>query len=461
METKVISSIRGKPMLVINNFKFNFNKDIKSTKEKFWKCINRQCKVAAHTLGSTQNIVVTKLTGDHSHEADTARLNRQVIGSSCKRKALEDLAEKPAKILKQAIQEDFPTNLTTVDVEYIRHNIYNARRTILPPFPRNINEVHKVLRDISVVTNKSEDFLLVNSESDNIVIFSCETNLCTLSTISRIYLDGTFDYCTKYFLQLFTIHGYINGHYIPMLFCLLPNKTAITYKQLFRLIISACLRKNIVLHIREVVMDFEKAIHSAVSDVWPDIKVIGCRFHLTQSWFRKIQSYGLTTEYKTDSSEIGRWLKQTFSLTYLDPEEVGECFVLDLVPNMPQDSRVIAYADYLVDTYISEEATFPPSIWAEHSACLSRTTNSCESFHKHFNESLYTNHPNLFVFIEKLKDFQTDTYIKIQSLHIPAKIHNSKVKKKQQFMNSVLAQYKNKQISRLHLVKCLSFHCSL
>lgn len=429
MEAKVILSNRGKQMLVIKDFKFNFNKVIKSTNEKFWKCINRQCKATAHTLGSTENIVVTKCSGVHCHEANIAKLKRQILSNSCKRKAMEDLAEKPAKILRQETQEFLPASLTTTDVEYIRHAMYNARRRIRPALPRNISEVHKILANINVVTNKSENFIFVNSERDNIVIFSCETNVRTLGTVSRIYLDGTFDYCTKYFCQFFTIHGYANGHYIPILFCLLPDKTATTYRQLFRLIISACTKKNIELNITEIVVDFEKAIHLAVTDVWSNVRIIGCRFHLAQSWYRKIQSYGLITEYKVDSSEIGCWLKQFFSLMYLRPEEVGECFAFDLIPNMPQDDRLVKYADYLVDTYISDESLFPPSIWAEHSATLTRTTNACESFHKHFNESLYKDHPNLFVFIEKLKEFQIDTYIKIQSLHMPTKIHNRKVKK--------------------------------
>jgi hypothetical protein len=37
---------------------------------------------------------------------------------------------------------------------------------------------------------------------------------------------------------------------------------------------------------------------------------------------------------------------------------------------------------------------------------------------------MYKAHPNLFLFLEKLKEFQMDTYVKIQSLHLVAKIHN-------------------------------------
>lgn len=52
---------------------------------------------------------------------------------------------------------------------------------------------------------------------------------------------------------------------------------------------------------------------------------------------------------------------------------------------MPNDTRVIQFADYLTDNYISEESNFPPKIWADASAELNQTTNACESFHSHFN----------------------------------------------------------------------------
>jgi hypothetical protein len=50
-------------------------------------------------------------------------------------------------------------------------------------------------------------------------------------------------------------------------------------------------------------MDFEKAIHKAVEETWPNIRTIGCRFHLAQAWYRKIQKCGVTNEYHDKSSE--------------------------------------------------------------------------------------------------------------------------------------------------------------
>jgi hypothetical protein len=32
--------------------------------------------------------------------------------------------------------------------------------------------------------------------------------------------------------------------------------------------------------------------------MWPNVTLKGCRFHLAQSWFRKIQKLGLPNDYK-------------------------------------------------------------------------------------------------------------------------------------------------------------------
>ncbi|KAF0772831.1 MULE domain-containing protein [Aphis craccivora] len=37
-------------------------------------------------------------------------------------------------------------------------------------------------------------------------------------------MDGTFSNCPKYFTHMFTIHGLINGYYIPLAICLLSDK---------------------------------------------------------------------------------------------------------------------------------------------------------------------------------------------------------------------------------------------
>jgi hypothetical protein len=59
--------------------------------------------------------------------------------------------------------------------------------------------------------------VLCNDSESGIILFGCEANLKFLCTVSEeIFADGTYKCCPKYFKQLYTIHGFKNGHYIPL-----------------------------------------------------------------------------------------------------------------------------------------------------------------------------------------------------------------------------------------------------
>lgn len=155
---------------------------------------------------------------------------------------------------------------------------------VLPKIPKSLQEVQETLNGMTVVTNKNEQFLLKNDVENNLVIFSCETNFKFLCKSSSVYVDGTFKYCTKFFYQLFTIHGLENEHYIPLVFILLPNKEEKSYITAFKCVKEESLKLNLDFNPTVVFADFEKAIHNGVREIFPFADIKGCRFHLGQSW---------------------------------------------------------------------------------------------------------------------------------------------------------------------------------
>jgi len=169
----------------------------------------------------------------------------------------------------------------------------------LPACPTSLEEVHLSLAKMHLKTKQGEPFLLVNDKKHNIIIFSCTSNILFLKEIETLYMDGRFKYSARFFTQMFTIHGLKNGNYIPLFFCLLPNKTTETYSHTFRLILQKCTSLGVTLLPQYVTIDFEKAIINAVYEIWPQTQIIGCRFHLTQTWYRQIQKVGLATNIKT------------------------------------------------------------------------------------------------------------------------------------------------------------------
>ena len=452
-------SQRGNAQIICENYKFSFNY-VLSSGETRWRCTLKSCKAFLLTVGEGKGRTLSSGNFQHNHVKNSDRvLQRQHLSALAKRKAVEEPYDRPSKILCSVLQSD-SENIKLSDLKCIKENMYAARRKLLPALPTNIIEVQEALESLQPKTNKNEHFLLQNSLENNIVIFSTKTNMQCLCNSEILYMDGTFDYCTKYFLQLFTIHGFYNGHYIPLVFCLLKDKSELSYKKCFEMLLQHISKNGYMLNPKSVVADYEKAIHNAARYVWPDCQILGCRFHLTQAWWRKIQQLGLTSEYKNKNSEIGQWLGYCFGLLFLNPETVSDFFVFELCAFQPQNEKLQKFADYLVDNYISEEAHFPPEMWASNSAALNLTTNACESFHSRLNNSFYQSHPSLFVFVDTLLTIQTEIYVKINSIGEPYKYQNAYSKQRQMYLNKHISNFQNGTITTLQFVKLASHYYS-
>jgi hypothetical protein len=102
-------------------------------------------------------------------------------------------------------------------------------------------------------------------------------------------------------------------------------------------------------------------------------------------------------------------------LAFLNPEDVGDSFAVDLIPDMPSDNKVQDFADYVLSTYVDDNAMYPPSVWAEIPSNSRRTNNGPEAFNSHYNEQFYSSYPSMFVFLDTLTNIQPTTYINKKS----------------------------------------------
>jgi len=88
-----------------------------------------------------------------------------------------------------------------------------------------------------------------------------------------------------------------NDHYVPLAFFLLANEHQTSYDDVFRYRISKAAILGVKVCPAVVHANFKTAIPTAVTTVWPSCEVKARRFHLGQSWWRKIQSLGLSKQY--------------------------------------------------------------------------------------------------------------------------------------------------------------------
>jgi len=165
-----------------------------------------------------------------------------------------------------------------------------------------------------------------------------------------------------------------------------------------------------------VFADFENAIHNSVTTVWPDLEVKACRFHLGQSWWREIQSVGLSKQYGKKDSEVSQFLKKIFGLSLLPPAEVCDGCVFEFLSNLPKDKRVEQSFDYLLENYIDADSTFPLPLWSECTTSSLRTTNASQLFHAHFNALFYSARHNIFDLVSALQKIQNETYIEMRTV---------------------------------------------
>lgn len=125
----------------------------------------------------------------------------------------------------------------------------------------------------------------------------------------------------------------------------------------------------------------------------------------------------------------------------------------DLMTILPAgNEKLMAFCDYVLETYVSPTATFTPHTWAEYSISLNRTTNSCESFYSKLKNVATNAHPNIQCFIELLKDVQSENYIQVRSR---SRLRPNKLLEKENFLQSKMTQYDEHKNSRLQFIKAV------
>ena len=440
-------SKRGAELRVINGYKFRLHKLLADDIQR-WVCTKKSCK-AYMKIDESGDTAESNL--EHNHSRDCASmLMRQKVANACKRKASDDIFERPSKIMRKEMTSAALEVLTESDRQQIRKSIHNARARLRPKLPKTLPELHEALEVYETKTKLEEEFLLVNDNMENILMFSTAKNLKFLSTCEDLLMDGTFYAVPTLFAQLFVIFGRKKYTHVPLVYFLLTSKEKETYKLAFQKLKSFLSTQYTP---RLICVDYEDSIHTALRQVWPSATLQGCRFHLHQSWFRRLANLGLKKVYGSKSAE-GSYLRSFFGLAFLSPDEVEDFFVNDFTQGEPDDEQVQRFSDYVYSTYISSSARFPPSLWSKYAATIARTTNACESFNSHLNGMFYHGHPNVFLLIDGLLEIQESAYTKMLSVDSSKQRKRSALR--EVFIREIMDELEGGVIDKGQFVKKLS-----
>ena len=114
----------------------------------------------------------------------------------------------------------------------LKSSLYHSRRKRFPPLPKTREEI-EVDDEFTYSLNGDQLLRRIEGAGDKIMLFATDDNLCHLSTLDTIYIDGTFQVCCSLFTQLFTINGFLHGQQFPLVYALLPSKSRNDYNRFF------------------------------------------------------------------------------------------------------------------------------------------------------------------------------------------------------------------------------------
>ena len=123
--------------------------------------------------------------------------------------------------------------------------------------------------------------------------------------MTEVFMDGTFSLAPPLFEQVFVILSRREHYVFPVLYAVLPNKQQRTYNALFTLIKKVWPQFNTT----SISLDFEKAVISATSEVFPDADLRGCLFHLMKNFRKHLTDCGLLLRYNKETTfSLQAWM---------------------------------------------------------------------------------------------------------------------------------------------------------
>lgn len=291
------------------------------------------------------------------------------------------------------IQSEIGQQNITKNECILKDRINRLKRKLRHDEPKTKEDI--TMDFLSSVKCLNEDFVLHIEEDKSVIIFATDSSLRRLFSTTDWMADGTFKVVPALYLQLFTIFGNFYGLYTPLMFALLSDKKQKTYSKLFKALIDRANDKFIdVPNGVNIHLDFEVASSNAFMEWFPNGSVSRCLFHLSQSIWRQIQDYGLSSKYESDEHFRDK-IRYLPALSFLKAEQVASVFK---EMYSTADDKVKIIYDYFNATYIAGRVkyitrggvevrdlpTFPVPSWNSRERTisnLSRTNNKQEGWH--------------------------------------------------------------------------------
>lgn len=292
--------IKNDAVLCFDGYRYNFVRRY-SNQNSFWRCSNRSECSASLTLNADKTaMIVRKKESLHCCEKNIDKMHRELVLETAKKNVCENMSavkKNYEKAVMDFVNLNPSASVQMQPFEAIKDTLHRKRRKYLDvaktEFTKSI--------DVCIPELIKKDFLVCEYELDTqnkIIVFCSRTCRGVLKSCADqgkvVFGDGTFKTVPSPFYQMFTIFVDINScnettNVKPMIYALMPNKTARAYTALFTIV-----RDILHINVKSYKCDFEMAQISACRGVFPGVKLSGCFFHYTKAIEMNAVKTGLT-----------------------------------------------------------------------------------------------------------------------------------------------------------------------
>lgn len=367
------------------------------------------CKARVHLRGENK---VRGPIPEHSHPPDHGKVGAAIAMGDMKVRARE--TTEPSSRVVQAAKRQLPDEAVPhlPRDESMKRAVKRIRGKMRPCEPKGLLDLKEVDRRYEVDGDGVHWLLGDNKDvSSRCLVFCPEDNLLRLAQSSYWVMDGTFKVSPSVFQQIYVIHGHSYGTWVPLAFALMAKKNRCGYTFLFKTLIKASQQKyGRTLAPKYIAVDFESVVINLIGELFPDSKVAGCLFHLTQIFWRVLQRVGLAAMY-AEKEELRKSFRALCGLALVPEEDVVECFML-WKRNAPNAMGPIV--EHVEQLYVlgkrwgrgRRAPKYPPSTW---NCCervqdgRPRTSNTAEGWNNRLRVLVGKHHPSLYEFLDAMK----------------------------------------------------------
>lgn len=342
-----------------------------------------------------------------------------------------------------------------------RSSLQRTRKKNEPPLPKQRTDID-LPADCRVTTDGRTFLQADDGREDKILLFATDNSIMRACASQCVYMDGTFYTCPRLFYQLFTVHTEEQGKMFPLIFALLPDKSATTYERLFGLIKQRAQALGLDFSPPKVQTDFEQALLRAVRQSFPQARTLGCLFHYGQAIWRKIQALGGAVQYREENS-VHSYFRRCAALTFIPLERQDEAWV-QLQATAEDEPLIRDFNDYYVTTWFDDiDARFPRPLWNHYDNMSTesiRTNNALEAWHRSLKRIVGSAHPNVFKIVRDLIKENTRVETELRMLRMGQETRRAPrraIRRRNERLERIKEQFLNGQKTLMQMLDACSY----